>query len=106
MTSSTNYEPSSGKQAFSSLTYRAVRRALVFPFLALIRLYQWAISPFLPSACRFYPSCSHYAYEALERHGVARGGYLATRRVLRCHPWNPGGVDPVPERRTSEGCCP
>lgn len=64
---------------------------------ALIRGYQWAISPLLGPHCRFYPSCSQYAHEAIERHGVARGVWLAIRRVARCHPWHPGGVDPVPE---------
>ncbi|MBK8755223.1 MAG: membrane protein insertion efficiency factor YidD [Candidatus Competibacteraceae bacterium] len=65
--------------------------------IALIRVYQMGISPVLGNHCRFYPSCSQYACEALELHGVLRGGWLAIRRVLRCHPWHPGGVDPVPE---------
>ena len=65
--------------------------------IALIRAYQWFISPLLGPHCRFYPSCSQYAREALERHGTLRGSGLALRRLLRCHPWHPGGVDPVPE---------
>ena len=65
--------------------------------IALIRVYQWLISPWLGNHCRFYPSCSEYAREAIERHGVMRGVWLALRRLLRCHPWHPGGVDPVPE---------
>jgi len=65
--------------------------------IALIRAYQWFISPLLGPHCRFYPSCSQYACEALERHGALRGSGLALRRLLRCHPWHPGGVDPVPE---------
>ncbi len=65
--------------------------------IALIRAYQWFISPLLGPHCRFYPSCSQYAREALERHGALRGSGLALRRLLRCHPWHPGGVDPVPE---------
>ena len=65
--------------------------------IALIRGYQWFISPLLGNHCRFYPSCSQYAREAIERHGAVRGVWLAIRRVARCHPWNPGGVDPVPE---------
>ena len=69
-----------------------VARALV----ALIRLYQRFISPGLPAACRFHPSCSSYAVTALERHGPLRGGWLAARRIARCHPFHPGGIDPVP----------
>ena len=65
--------------------------------IALIRGYQWFISPLLGNHCRFYPSCSQYAREAIERHGAPRGAWLAIRRVARCHPWHPGGVDLVPE---------
>ena len=65
--------------------------------IALIRGYQLLISPLLGNHCRFYPSCSQYAREAIEHYGVLRGGWLAIRRLLRCHPWHPGGVDPVPE---------
>lgn len=61
-----------------------------------IHLYRWLISPLLPRACRFYPSCSAYAVEALHVHGPVRGSWLALRRLSRCHPLNPGGVDPVP----------
>ncbi len=70
-------------------------------FIALIRAYQYLISPLLGPHCRFYPSCSHYAVEALQRHGILRGGYLSLRRLSRCHPWHPGGIDPVPEKRVS-----
>jgi uncharacterized protein len=63
---------------------------------AALRGYRYALSPLLPPACRFHPSCSAYAEEALERHGVLRGGWLAARRVCRCGPWHPGGCDPVP----------
>ncbi len=63
---------------------------------ALVRTYQWFIRPLLPRSCRFHPSCSEYAEEALARHGALRGGWLAARRVCRCGPWNPGGFDPVP----------
>jgi uncharacterized protein len=62
----------------------------------LIRVYRYCISPMLGPNCRFYPSCSCYAEEAIEHHGVLRGSYLAARRILRCHPWHPGGYDPVP----------
>ena len=64
--------------------------------LALISGYQRWISPGLAPRCRFYPSCSTYAVQALRAHGIGRGGALAARRLLRCHPWNPGGIDPVP----------
>ena len=72
--------------------------------VAVLRLYQLIVSPLLGlmtapgygQTCRFYPSCSEYALVAVERHGVLRGGWLAVRRLLRCHPWNPGGVDHVP----------
>lgn len=62
----------------------------------LIRGYQLAISPLLGPSCRFYPSCSHYAIEAIEAHGALGGTWLTIKRIGRCHPWNPGGVDPVP----------
>lgn len=64
--------------------------------LGMIAVYRYAISPMLGRNCRFMPSCSEYASEAIHRHGSVRGGWLALRRVLRCHPWNPGGYDPVP----------
>lgn len=64
--------------------------------LLLIGGYQRLLSPLLPRACRFYPSCSTYAAEAIERYGPARGLFLAVRRILRCHPFHPGGYDPVP----------
>ncbi len=63
--------------------------------LGAIRLYQLTLSRMLPPACRFYPSCSQYAYEAIARYGVIRGGWLAVGRLCRCHPFNPGGYDPV-----------
>jgi putative membrane protein insertion efficiency factor len=64
--------------------------------LALVRAYQYLLRPLLGSNCRFYPSCSDYAREALERHGALKGTWLAVRRVGRCHPYHPGGFDPVP----------
>jgi uncharacterized protein len=73
-----------------------MRSLLVEPLLLLIRAYQFAISPLLGNHCRFHPSCSEYSMEALRRHGLFRGLLLAARRVGRCHPWNPGGYDPVP----------
>lgn len=65
----------------------------------LIRLYQWTISPLLGPTCRFYPSCSQYALEALQRFGLFKGAWLALARLGRCHPWHPGGFDPVPPAR-------
>jgi putative membrane protein insertion efficiency factor len=70
-----------------------------WPLIWLIRGYQLLISPLLGPRCRFYPSCSAYALEAVRVHGALRGTWLAVRRLLRCHPWNPGGVDMVPPRR-------
>lgn len=81
-------------------------RWLIAPLVWLIRGYQKWISPMTPPTCRFTPSCSAYALTALRRHGLLRGSWLAVRRLLRCHPWNPGGVDHVPPRsphaRTSD----
>jgi putative membrane protein insertion efficiency factor len=65
--------------------------------LSAIVLYRSFVSPLLPSSCRFHPSCSLYAAGAVEKHGVIRGVYLAIKRLARCHPWHPGGMDPVPE---------
>ncbi|MBI4199359.1 MAG: membrane protein insertion efficiency factor YidD [Chloroflexi bacterium] len=64
--------------------------------LAIIRLYQKAFSPYWPTRCRYTPSCSHYAYQAMEAFGLARGMWLALRRLARCHPWGGWGYDPVP----------
>lgn len=66
------------------------------PLIGAIRLYQWLISPLLGPHCRHLPTCSHYAIEAIERHGSIRGTWLAFRRLLRCHPWGTSGYDPVP----------
>lgn len=66
-------------------------------FLLLIRGYQWVLRPMLGPSCRFYPSCSCYAHEAISRHGAWRGLRLTASRLARCHPWNDGGYDPVPD---------
>jgi uncharacterized protein len=75
-----------------------VGQVLVLPLIGLIRVYQLVISPLTPPTCRYYPSCSAYAVTALRRFGPIKGTGLAGRRLLRCHPWSPGGVDHVPER--------
>ncbi len=72
--------------------HQAMRRVLI----VFLRIYQYTVRPLLGPRCRFYPSCSDYAVEAIEHHGAARGAWLATRRLCKCHPWHEGGFDPVP----------
>jgi uncharacterized protein len=76
---------------------------LASPLIFAVRLYQRFISPLSGPSCRFYPSCSAYAVTALTRFGPLRGGWLTLRRLARCHPWNPGGVDPVPQTWATRG---
>ena len=83
---------SSASGAVPEATTRMMRQL----FILLVRGYQVSLGPLLPAACRYYPSCSAYAIQALERHGAWRGGWLALRRIGRCHPFRPGGYDPVP----------
>jgi uncharacterized protein len=64
--------------------------------IGVVRVYQWTVRPFIGSHCRFWPSCSEYAVEALRVHGAVRGSMMAAKRILRCNPWHEGGVDPVP----------
>ncbi|MBR0383846.1 MAG: membrane protein insertion efficiency factor YidD [Eubacteriaceae bacterium] len=73
-----------------------VRRIISVPFLLLIRFYQVWISPMLPKTCRFMPTCSAYAYEAITKYGILKGGFLSIKRIAKCHPFHPGGYDPVP----------
>lgn len=73
-----------------------LKRVVIAPFVFLVRVYQVVLSPLLPSACRFEPTCSHYMIGALRSHGLFKGLYLGTRRILRCHPWGGSGYDPVP----------
>ncbi len=73
-------------------------RAGVFILSLLIKIYKKLISPFLPQACRYYPTCSAYALESLKKHGVLKGSYLTVKRLLRCSPFFPGGPDPVPDK--------
>ena len=68
------------------------------PFILLVRFYQGAISPLLPSSCRYTPTCSHYTIEALQKHGLFKGGWLAVKRIGSCHPWGGEGYDPVPDK--------
>ena len=75
---------------------KVLLRILSFPFIALIKLYQWIISPILGPKCRFTPTCSAYAIEALKKHGVFKGLWLTIKRLGRCHPWGGHGYDPVP----------
>ncbi len=72
------------------------KKILIYPFLLLIRFYQLFISPLTPATCRFEPTCSSYAKIALEKHGLLKGGWLALKRILSCHPWGKSGYDPVP----------
>ncbi|MDA8425753.1 MAG: membrane protein insertion efficiency factor YidD [Treponema sp.] len=73
-----------------------MRNLFSLPFLFLIKIYRTVISPLKPPTCRFYPTCSAYAYEAIKKYGPIKGGWLSIKRILRCHPLNPGGYDPVP----------
>lgn len=75
---------------------RFAKRLASLPFLALIKLYQIIISPMFPPSCRFVPTCSAYAYEAVGKYGPLKGSWLALKRILKCHPMHPGGYDPVP----------
>ncbi|MDX1907161.1 MAG: membrane protein insertion efficiency factor YidD [Bacteroidia bacterium] len=73
-----------------------LNRILSFPLVALVWTYKAVVSPFAPSTCRYSPSCSRYAIEALQKYGPLKGSWLAARRILRCHPWGGSGYDPVP----------
>lgn len=75
-----------------------VTNILAIPFIWLVRFYQAAISPYTPSSCRYSPTCSHYSLEALQKHGIFKGGWLAIKRIGSCHPWGGSGHDPVPNK--------
>jgi uncharacterized protein len=75
---------------------KVLLRILSFPFIALIKLYQWIVSPLIGPKCRFTPTCSQYAIEALKKHGLIKGSWLTIKRLGRCHPWGGHGYDPVP----------
>ena len=76
---------------------KSVSQVLALPFRGLVWLYRYAISPLIGANCRFHPTCSAYAEEALRTHGVFRGGWLTLKRIAKCHPWGGSGYDPVPE---------
>ncbi len=69
-----------------------------YPLLILIYIYRYTLSPLFGNQCRFYPSCSHYAEDALKKYGAVQGSWMTIKRVFRCHPWHPGGYDPVPPK--------
>ena len=82
--------------AFLQRSLRVVKRIVAYPLIILVRFYQVCISPLKPPSCRFTPTCSQYAIEALRKYGPIKGLYLTVRRLLRCHPWGGSGYDPVP----------
>jgi len=75
---------------------KTLKEILAFPFIMLIKLYQWIVSPWLGPSCRYTPTCSQYGIEAIKKHGPFKGGLLALKRIGRCHPWGKHGHDPVP----------
>lgn len=82
---------------------KSFTKILAIPFIWLVRFYQAAISPYTPSSCRYSPTCSSYALEALQKHGFFKGGKLAIKRIGSCHPWGGSGYDPVPEKDKKQG---
>ena len=85
------------KERFRFAPLRGNRGFFSYPFILLVRFYQTAISPYTPATCRYSPTCSHYTVEALQKHGLFSGGWLALKRIFSCHPWGGSGYDPVPE---------
>ena len=75
---------------------KTLRKIIAWPFLMLIKFYRICISPLLGPHCRYTPTCSQYAYQAISKYGIIKGGWLALKRLLRCHPWGGSGYDPVP----------
>ncbi|MCG8701313.1 MAG: membrane protein insertion efficiency factor YidD [Bacteroidales bacterium] len=80
--------------------FTAIQYFFKWLFILPVKLYQLVISPWLPNSCRHIPSCSEYTIEAIQTHGVFKGIYLGTRRILRCHPWGTSGYDPVPPKKS------
>ncbi|MBU2940988.1 membrane protein insertion efficiency factor YidD [Lacinutrix sp. C3R15] len=79
-----------------------LKKLLITPFLFLIKVYQTVISPLTPSTCRYQPTCSHYTIEALQKHGLLKGGKLALKRIFSCHPFGGSGYDPVPDKEENQ----
>ncbi len=79
-----------------------LKKILIFPFIVLVRFYQVAISPYTPNSCRYSPTCSHYTVEALQKHGLFKGGWLSIKRITSCNPWGGSGYDPVPEKKSKD----
>ncbi|SFZ81929.1 membrane protein insertion efficiency factor YidD [Tenacibaculum maritimum] len=79
-----------------------MKRIFTYPFILLVRFYQLAISPFTPATCRYTPTCSSYAIEALKEYGLLYGGWLAIKRIFSCHPWGGSGYDPVPKKEKKQ----
>lgn len=79
-----------------------IQKIIRFPFVLLIRIYQWVISPIFPASCRYNPTCSQYSIEAIKEWGVIKGSWLALKRISSCHPWGGFGDDPVPRRKEKE----
>lgn len=78
---------------------KILKKIIRFPFIALIRIYQYVISPILPNSCRYDPTCSQYAIEAIEEWGIFKGTWMGMKRISRCHPWGGAGYDPVPKKK-------
>ncbi|MEW7280110.1 membrane protein insertion efficiency factor YidD [Aquimarina sp. 2201CG1-2-11] len=76
-----------------------MKQIITLPFIGLVRIYQRVISPLTPATCRYQPTCSHYTVEALQKHGLRKGGMLSIKRIFSCHPWGGSGYDPVPEKK-------
>ena len=79
-----------------------MKKILTYPFILLVKFYQAAISPYLPSSCRYTPTCSHYTIEALQKHGLLKGGWMAIKRISSCNPWGGSGYDPVPDKKNDK----
>ena len=87
------FNSSPGTKSKNAITLKSI---LALPFISLIKIYQWVISPWLGPKCRFTPTCSHYAVEAFRKYGAFKGFWLSLKRIGRCHPWGGHGYDPVP----------